>query len=69
MLGVIPSFAIPRFTHLENDVRASEVDSTPTSVTYSKSDAPAPVRCAVTYHASPAAPGEATITDLNTSGC
>jgi MSHA pilin protein MshA len=25
LLGIISSFAIPRFTHLENDVRASEV--------------------------------------------
>src|ERR1700675_3547576 len=25
MLGIIASFAIPRFTHLKNDVRASEV--------------------------------------------
>src|ERR1700716_1955671 len=128
MLGIIGSFAIPRFTHLENDVRASEVaalsvnlrsaaaaahsqyvesgaklsfailkgraihlkdgypdpggirvaiaalsdftvSSTPTSVTYSKTDAPVPAQCAVTYHASAAASGEATITDLKTSGC
>jgi MSHA pilin protein MshA len=128
MLGIVASFAIPRFTHLENDVRASEVaalsvnllsvaagahaqyleagakltsatlkgrtiqlkdgypdpsgiraavaelsdftvSSTPTSVTYSKTDAPAPARCAVTYHAAPAASREATIAELKTSGC
>jgi MSHA pilin protein MshA len=130
MLGVISSFAIPRFTHLEKDVRASEVvalsvnlrsaaaaahaqylesagrlssatwkgrslklengypdagtngirlavadpsgfkvRSTPTSVTYSKPDAPAPAQCEVTYHASPTPPSEAAITDLDTSGC
>jgi type II secretory pathway pseudopilin PulG len=128
VLGIIGSFAIPRFTHLENDVRASEVaalsvnlrsaaaaahsqyvesgaklsfatlkgrvihlkdgypdpsgirvaiadlsdftvSSTPTSVTYSKTDAPAPAQCAVTYHAFPAASNEAAITDLKISGC
>jgi type II secretory pathway pseudopilin PulG len=127
MLGIIGSFAIPRFTHLENDVRASEVaalsvnlrsaaaaahsqyvesgaklsyatlkgraihlkdgypdpsgmrvaiadlsdftvSSTPTSVTYSKTDAPVPARCAVTYHAFPAF-NETAITDLKTGGC
>jgi MSHA pilin protein MshA len=129
MLGIISSFAIPRFTHLENDLRASEVkalsvklraaaaavhaqylesgarlsaatvkgrsiqlkngypdagthgislavtdlsgfavNSTPIAVTYSKTDAPAPARCAVTYRTSPAA-GEATITDIQISGC
>jgi type II secretory pathway pseudopilin PulG len=130
LLGMLGSFAIPRFTHLQNTVRASEVvalsvnlrsaaavahaqylepgarpssailkrrtiqlkngypdagangirvavadlsnftvSSTPTSVTYSKTDAPVPSLCAVTYHASPAASSEATITDLKTSGC
>jgi MSHA pilin protein MshA len=128
VLGIICSFAIPRFTHLANDVRASEVtalsvnvrnaaaaahsqyvesgaklsfatlkgraihlqdgypdpsgirgaiadlsnfsvSSTPTSVTYSKSDAPVPAQCAVTYRASPAAYRAAAITDLKTSGC
>jgi type II secretory pathway pseudopilin PulG len=127
MLGVIGSFAIPRFTHLENEVRASEVaalsvnlrsaaaaahsqyvesgaklsfatlkgraihlkdgypdpggirvalaalsdftvSSTPTSVTFSKTDAPVPAQCAVTYHALPVSI-EAAITDLKTSGC
>ncbi len=57
MLGVISSFAIPRFTHHENDVRAF------------KTDAPAHARCAVKYLASPVASGEATRTDLKTSGC
>jgi hypothetical protein len=69
MLGVFCSFAIPRFTRLENHARASAVNSTPTSVTYSKTDAPAPALCAVTYHPSPTASREATITDLKTSGC
>jgi MSHA pilin protein MshA len=130
LLGLLCSFAIPRFTHLQNVVRASEVvalsvnlrsaaavahaqylepgarlssailkgrtiqlengypsagphgirvavadlsnftvSSTPTSVTYSKTDAPSPAQCAVTYRASAAASGEATITDLKTSGC
>jgi type II secretory pathway pseudopilin PulG len=135
MLGVFSSFAIPRFTRLENHARASEVaalsvnlrgvaaaahaqylaghaqslesgarlssatlkgrtlrlehgypdangirvaipdpsgftvNSTPTSVTYSKADAPAPALCAVTYHPSPTASSEATITELKTSGC
>jgi MSHA pilin protein MshA len=127
ILGVAGSFAIPRFTHLENDVRASEVaalsvnlrsaaaaahsqyvesgaklsfatlkgravhlkdgypdpsgirvaiadlpgftvSSTPTSVTYSKTDAPVPAQCAVTYHASPALI-EAAISGLKISGC
>ena len=129
MLGVISSFAIPRFTRLENNVRASEVTAlsvnlrsaaaaahaqylesgarlssatlkgrtiqlkngypdagtngiraaladatgftvnfTPTSVTYSKTDAPAPAQCTVTYRAS-SENGAATISDLNTSGC
>jgi hypothetical protein len=45
------------------------VNSTLTSVTYSKTDAPAPAQCAVTYHAAPAAPSEATITELKTGGC
>jgi prepilin-type N-terminal cleavage/methylation domain-containing protein len=57
MLGVISSFAIPRFTHHENDVRGS------------KTDAPAHARCAVQYLASPVASGEATRTDLKSSGC
>jgi MSHA pilin protein MshA len=132
VLGILSSFAIPRFTHVQNVVRASEVaalsvnlrsaaamahaqylepgagaglssatlkgrtiqlqngypdagpngiqvavadlsdftvSATPTSVTYSKTDAPVPAECAVTYHASPAASSEATITDLKTSGC
>jgi MSHA pilin protein MshA len=142
MLGVFSSFAIPRFTRLENHARASEVvalsanlrsvaaaahaqylaghaqylaghgqslesgarlssatlkgrtlrlehgypdangirvaipnpsgftvNSTPTSVTYAKTDAPAPALCAVTYHPSPTASSEATITELKTSGC
>jgi type II secretory pathway pseudopilin PulG len=135
MLGVFCSFAVPRFTRLQNHARASEVvalsvklrsvaaaahaqylaghaqypesgarlssatlkgrtlllehgypdangirvaipdpsgftvSSTPTSVTYSKTDAPAPALCAVTYHPSPTASSEATITDLKTSGC
>jgi type II secretory pathway pseudopilin PulG len=130
VLGILCSFAIPRFTHLQNVVRASEVvalsvnlrsaaavahaqylepgagltsailkgrtiqlmngypdagpngirvvvadlsnftvSSTPTSVTYSKTDEPVPGQCAVTYQVSPAASSEATITDLNTSGC
>src|SRR5258708_4290632 len=130
LLGLLCSFAIPRFTGLENDVRASEVvalsvnlrsasvaahaqylesgaghssatlkgrsirlkngypdvgpngirlvvpdladfavSSTPTSVTYTKTGAPAAARCAVTYHSSPAAAGEAAITDLSTGGC
>jgi type II secretory pathway pseudopilin PulG len=129
MLGVASSFAIPRFTRLENNVRASEVTAlsvnlrsaaavahaqyvesgtrlssatlkgriiqlqngypdagihgiraaladvtgftvsfTPTSVTYSKTDAPAPAQCTVTYRASPES-GAAAISDLNTSGC
>jgi prepilin-type N-terminal cleavage/methylation domain-containing protein len=57
MLGVIASFAIPRFTHHENDVRAS------------KTDAPAHARCTMKCLASPVASGEATRTDLKTSGC
>ena len=135
MLGVLSSFAIPRFTRLENHARASEVvalsanlrsvaaaahaqylaghgqslesgarlssvtlkgrtlrlehgypdangirvaipdpsgftvNSNPTSVTYAKTDAPAPALCAVTYHPSPTASSEATITDFKTSGC
>jgi MSHA pilin protein MshA len=130
MLGVIASFAIPRFTHLKNDVRASEVvalsvnlrsaaaaahaqylesgarlstatmkgrtvrlkngypdagadgiraaiadpsgfavSATSLSVSYAKTDAPAPAQCAVTYHASAATTSEATITDLQTGGC
>lgn len=130
VVGMLAAFAVPRFTHLENNVRASEVatlsaklrsaaaaahaqylrsgarlssvtlegravqlkngypdatsngirraivdaseftaTSTPTSVTYSKSGAPAAALCAVTYVASPAASSAATITDLNTSGC
>jgi type II secretory pathway pseudopilin PulG len=130
LLGLLCSFAIPRFTHVQNVVRASEVVAlsvnlrsaaavahaqylepgarlssailkgrnielqngypdagpngirmavanlsnftvsfTPTSVTYSKTDAPDPVQCAVTYHASPAASSEATVTGLETSGC
>ena len=128
MLGVASSFAIPRFTRLENNVRASEVTAlsvnlrsaaaaahaqylesgaglssatlkgrtiqlkngypdagthgigaladltgfivhvTPTSVSYSKTDAPAPAQCTVTYRASPEN-GAATISDLKTSGC
>jgi MSHA pilin protein MshA len=128
LLGMICAFAIPRFTRLENNVRASEVvalsvnlrsasaaahaqylesggrlssaalkgkiirlmngypdvgpngirlaapdlsdftvSTTPTSVTFSKSGAPAAAQCAVTYHASP--PSEAAITDLYTGGC
>src|SRR5260370_42706818 len=96
MLGVFSSFAVPRFTRLENHARASEVvalsvklrsvaaaangirvaipdpsgftvNATPTSVTYSKSDAPAPALCAVTYHPSLTASSEATITDFKTS--
>jgi hypothetical protein len=51
------------------DVAAFTVSSTPTSVTYSKTGAPAGARCAVTYHVSPAAAGEAAITDLSTGGC
>lgn len=130
VLGILCSFAVPRFTHLQNVVRASEVmalsvnlrsaaavahaqyvepgarlssailkgrdiqlkngypdagpngiraavaglsnftvRSTPTSVTYLKSDAPVPAQCSVTYRASPADSSEATITDLVTSGC
>jgi MSHA pilin protein MshA len=130
LLGLLCSFAIPRFTHVQNVVRASEVvalsvnlrsaaavahaqylepgarlssailkgrnielqngypdagpngirmavanlsnftvSSTPTSVTYSKTDAPDPAQCAVTYHVSPAASSEATVTGLETSGC
>jgi type II secretory pathway pseudopilin PulG len=130
MVGVIFSFAIPRFTRLENNVRATAVTTlsvtlrsaaaaahaqylesgarlssatlngrsiqlkngypdagtrrgigaaladlsgftvnvTPTSVIYSKTDAPAPAQCTVTYRAS-AERGEATIGDLKTSGC
>jgi MSHA pilin protein MshA len=129
-LGVASSFAIPRFTRLENNVRATEVialsvnlrsaaaaahaqylesgarlssatlqgrsiqlkngypdagthgigaaladvvtgftvNVTPTSVSYSKTDAPAPAQCTVTYRASPES-GAATISDLKTSGC
>ncbi len=130
LLGLLCSFAIPRFTRLENDVRASEVvalsvnlrsasaaahaqyvesggrlssatvkgrsiqlkngypdagskgirlavpdlsdftvSSTTTSVTYSKTGAPAAAQCAVTYRASPAVSSEPTITDLHTGGC
>jgi type II secretory pathway pseudopilin PulG len=130
LLGMLCAFAIPRFTRLENDVRASEVvalsvnlrsasaavhaqylesggrlssanvkgrtmqlkngypdvgpngirlavpdlsdftvSSTPTSVTYSKTGAPAAAQCAVTYRASPAASSEAATTDLYTGGC
>jgi MSHA pilin protein MshA len=130
LLGLLCSFAIPRFTRLENDVRASEVvalsvnlrsasaaahtqyvesggrlssanvkgrtiqlkngypdagpkgirlavpdlsdftvSSTPTSVTYSKTGAPAAAQCAVTYRASSAVSSEPTITDLHTGGC
>ena len=82
ILGVAGSFAIPRFTHHLKDgypdpsgIRVAiaylpgfTVSSTPTSVTYSKTDAPVPAQCAVTYHASPALI-EAAITDLKTSGC
>jgi type II secretory pathway pseudopilin PulG len=129
MVGVIFSFAIPRFTRLENNVRATEVTAlsvnlrsaaaaahaqylesgarlasatlkgrsvqlkngypdagargigatladlsgftvtvTPTSVIYSKTDAPVPAQCTVTYRAS-AESGEATTGDLKTSGC
>jgi hypothetical protein len=45
------------------DLSELTVSFTPTSVTYSKSGAPAPARCAVTYTASPAASVAATITD------
>lgn len=130
LVGILIAFAIPRFTHLGNDVRASEVvalsvnlrraaevahaqylrsgstlssatlegrtiqlmngypdvgpqgirlaiadlsdftaNSTPTSVTLSKSGAPAAAQCAVTYHASPTASSTSTITDLDTTGC
>jgi MSHA pilin protein MshA len=130
LVGILAAFAIPRFLHLENDVRASEVvalsvnlrsaaamahaqyllsgstlsaakmegrsvqlmngypnassngillaiadlsdftaSATPTSVTFSKIGAPVAALCAVTYHASPAASGAATTTDLRTSGC
>src|ERR1700722_14376082 len=130
MLGIFASFAIPRVTHVKNDMRASEVvalsvnlrsaaaaahaqylesgaklsaatmkgrtvqlkngypgagadgiraaigdpsgfavNATSLSVNYTKTDAPAPAQCAVTYHAAPAAASEATITDLQTSGC
>jgi Tfp pilus assembly protein PilE len=130
LLGILSVLAIPRFTHLENVVRASEVvalsvnlrsaaaaahaqylepggrlsstilkgrtidlkngypdagtggirvavadlhdftvSSTPMSVTYSKTDAPVPAQCAVSYYASPAPSIEATITDVKTSGC
>lgn len=134
LVGILSAFAIPRFTRLENQVRASQVvalgatlrnaaetahaqyldsgaslsfatiagkavklangypdasangirlaitDSsdfvtswTLTSVTYSKTDAPSVARCAVTYHASPAATTAATTAamtiDLKTSGC
>jgi type II secretory pathway pseudopilin PulG len=130
VLGILCSFAIPRFTRLENDVRAAEVVAlsvnlrsaaaaahaqylesgrrlgsanlkgktvqlkngypdagpngvrlavpdqsdftisfTPTSVTYSKTGAPAPAQCAVTYRASAAASSEPAITDLHTGGC
>jgi MSHA pilin protein MshA len=50
------------------DVSDFIASSTPTSVTYSKRGAPAPARCAVTYHASSSSV-PATLTDLNTSGC
>jgi hypothetical protein len=128
MLGLIASFAIPRFMHLANVMRASDVtalsvklrnaataahsqyvesgaklsfatlrgraihlkdgypdasgirgaiadlsdfsvSSTPASVTYSKIDAPVPAQCAVTYRASPVAPGAAAMTDFKTSRC
>ena len=71
MLGIIASFAIPRFTRLNNDVRASEVVALSVNLrsAAAKTDAPAPAQCAVTYHAAPATASEATITDLQTSGC
>jgi Tfp pilus assembly protein FimT len=130
LLGILCSFAIPRFTRLENDARASEVvalslnlrsasaaahaqylesggrlssanlegriiqlkngypdagpngillavpdlssfrvSSSLTSVTFSRTGAPAVGQCAVTYRVSPAAPSVAAITDLYTGGC
>jgi hypothetical protein len=88
MLGLIASFAIPRFMHLANVVRASDVTALSVKLrnaataahsqyvesgaklfTYSKIDAPVPAQCAVTYRASPVAPGAAAMTDFKTSGC
>ena len=70
LLGLLCSFAIPRFTRLENDARASEVVSfSPTSVTFTKTGAPAAGQCAVTYRVPPAGPSVAAITDLYTGGC
>jgi MSHA pilin protein MshA len=50
------------------DLTGFTVNVTPTSVSYSKTDAPAPAQCTVTYRASPES-GSATISDLKTSGC
>src|ERR1700682_2140064 len=42
MLGLAGSFAIPRFTHLENDVRASEVATLKGRAIHLKDGYPAP---------------------------
>jgi type II secretory pathway pseudopilin PulG len=53
---------------LADVVTGFTVNVTPTSISYSKTDAPAPAQCTVTYRASPES-GSATISDLKTSGC